>query len=207
MLDTTPLDHWRNRALKRIEDLLLGTFFTMLAVPLCAVIAVAVKCSSRGPVLFKQERNGLGGVPIRVYKFRTMYVDQPEPEKILQARRNDPRVTPIGRFLRRTSLDELPQFFNVLQGRMSIVGPRPHALEHSEHYRHQVEDYMWRHRVKPGITGWAQVNGYRGEVDTLEKMENRVRYDLWYIDHWTLWLDLRIIAWTAVRVLKDSNAY
>ena len=207
MLTCTPLDQWHNRVLKRAEDLLLGSLIGLCILPLCGLIALAVRLGSPGPVLFRQRRHGLGGNTIEVYKFRTMYVDQPEPEKVHQASRDDPRVTPIGRFLRRTSLDELPQFLNVLQGRMSIVGPRPHALEHNEYYKYRVEAYMWRHRVKPGITGWAQVHGYRGETDTLEKMERRVDHDLWYIDHWSLWLDLKIIFLTAIRVLRDSNAY
>ncbi|MCC6296116.1 MAG: sugar transferase, partial [Pseudomonadales bacterium] len=158
-------------------------------------------------ILFKQHRHGLAGKTIEVYKFRTMYVEQPEPDQVHQACRDDPRVTPVGRFLRRTSLDELPQFFNVLQGSMSIVGPRPHALAHNEYYKHRVEAYMWRHRVKPGITGWAQVHGYRGATDTLDKMESRVDHDLWYIDNWSLWLDLKIIVLTLFRVLGDRNAY
>ena len=207
MLTCTPLDQWHNRVLKRAEDLLLGSLIGLCILPLCGLIALAVKFGSPGPVLFRQRRHGLGGNTIEVYKFRTMYVDQPEPEKVHQASRDDPRVTPIGRFLRRTSLDELPQFLNVLQGRMSIVGPRPHALEHNEYYKYRVEAYMWRHRVKPGITGWAQVNGWRGETDTLEKMEKRVDHDLWYIDNWSLWLDLKIIALTVVRLLKDRNVY
>lgn len=207
MLTCTPLDQWHNRVLKRAEDLVLGGLIALAILPLCALIALAIKRSSPGPVLFKQYRHGLGGRVIEVYKFRTMYVDQPEPDKVHQACRDDPRVTPVGRFLRRTSLDELPQFFNVLQGCMSIVGPRPHALEHNEYYKHRVESYMWRHRVKPGITGWAQVNGYRGETDTIDKMECRVDHDLWYIDNWSLWLDLKIIALTVFRVLGDRNAY
>ncbi len=207
MLTCTPLDQWHNRMLKRAEDLVLGSLIGLCVLPLCGLIALAVKAGSPGPVLFRQRRHGLAGNAIEVYKFRTMYVDQPEPEKVDQASRNDPRVTPIGRFLRRTSLDELPQFLNVLQGRMSIVGPRPHALEHNEYYKYRVEAYMWRHRVKPGITGWAQVNGWRGETDTLDKMKRRVDHDLWYIDHWSLWLDLKIIFLTAIRVLRDRNAY
>lgn len=203
----TPLDLWYNRLLKRGEDLVLGALIVLAIVPLCVLVAVLVKRSSPGPVLFAQERHGIGGRTIRVYKFRTMYVEQPQPERVQQASRDDPRVTPIGRFLRSTSLDELPQFFNVLRGDMSIVGPRPHALEHNAYYEPRVEAYMWRHRVKPGITGWAQVSGYRGETDTLDKMETRVRHDLWYIDHWNLGLDLKIILLTVVRVLRDRNAY
>lgn len=207
MLTYTPLGSRSNRALKRVTDLVLASVIGLLILPLCAAIALAVRCTSPGPALFRQSRHGEGGSPIEVYKFRTMYVDQPEPDKVHQACRDDPRVTPIGRFLRRTSLDELPQFFNVLQGRMSIVGPRPHALTHNEYYKSRVESYMWRHRVKPGITGWAQVNGHRGETDTLEKMEKRVEHDLWYIDNWSLWLDFKVIALTIKTVFVDYNAY
>lgn len=196
-----------NRIVKAIEDRLLAAVILLLISPLVLAIAIAVKLGSPGPVLFKQRRNGCDGRPIKVYKFRTMYVDQPEPDRVHQACRGDPRVTLVGRFLRCTSLDELPQFFNVLQGRMSIVGPRPHALEHNEYYKHRVEAYMRRHCVKPGITGWAQVNGYRGATDTIEQMEQRVAHDFWYIDNWSLWLDLRIIALTVVRMLRDRNAY
>lgn len=196
-----------NRILKCIEDRVLAAVILVLISPLLLAIAICVKLDSRGPALFKQRRNGVDGRPIKVYKFRTMDVDQPEFDKVHQACRDDPRVTRVGRFLRRTSLDELPQFFNVIQGRMSIVGPRPHALVHNEYYKHRVEAYMRRHCVKPGITGWAQVNGYRGETDTLEKMQKRVEHDLWYIDNWSLWLDLRIIALTLVRIWKDRNAY
>ncbi|MBI2783777.1 MAG: exopolysaccharide biosynthesis polyprenyl glycosylphosphotransferase [Porticoccaceae bacterium] len=203
----TPLGSRSNRVLKRAADLVLASVIGLLILPLCVAIALAVRCTSPGPVLFRQSRHGEGGRAFEVYKFRTMYVDQPEPDKVHQARRDDPRVTPVGRFLRRTSLDELPQFLNVLQGRMSIVGPRPHALVHNEYYKSRVESYMWRHRVKPGITGWAQVNGYRGETDTLEKMEKRVEHDLWYIDNWSLWLDLKIIALTVKCVVVDYNAY
>jgi putative colanic acid biosynthesis UDP-glucose lipid carrier transferase len=157
-------------------------------------------------VLFKQRRYGLDGKEILVYKFRTMSVCE-DGERIAQARPNDPRVTRFGAFLRKTSLDELPQFINVLEGTMSIVGPRPHAVAHNEQYRRLVEGYMIRHKVKPGITGWAQVNGFRGETETLEKMKKRIEYDLDYLNHWSLSLDLWIIFKTALVVLKDSKAY
>jgi putative colanic acid biosynthesis UDP-glucose lipid carrier transferase len=144
----------------------------------------------------------------KVYKFRSMVRASKEGDgQVTQARKGDARVTPIGAFLRRTSLDELPQFFNVLQGRMSIVGPRPHALAHNEYYKDLVESYMQRHKVKPGITGWAQVNGLRGETDTLEKMQARVEHDLWYIDNWSLWLDLKIIFLTVFKGFVNPNAY
>lgn len=181
------------RLVKRLEDLVLGAMISVLMLPVCAVIAIAIKCSSKGPVIFKQYRTGINGRRFKVYKFRSMEVHDESSNQVTQAHYGDPRITKLGAFLRRTSLDELPQFYNVLQGRMSIVGPRPHALSHNEHYKDQVESYMQRHKVKPGITGWAQVNGYRGETDTLEKMEKRVEYDLWYINNWSLGLDLKII--------------
>ncbi|MDR4125516.1 undecaprenyl-phosphate glucose phosphotransferase [Yanghanlia caeni] len=184
------------RVIKRLEDLILGAIISVLMLPVCAVIAVAIKLTSKGPVIFKQYRMGINGRRFKVYKFRSMEVHEEESGQVTQARFGDPRITKLGAFLRRTSLDELPQFYNVLQGRMSIVGPRPHALAHNEYYKDLVESYMQRHKVKPGITGWAQVNGLRGETDTLEKMERRVQYDLWYIDNWSLWLDLKIIALT-----------
>ena len=196
-----------NRIVKAMEDWVLAAVILLLISPLLLAIALGVKLSSPGPVLFKQRRNGCDGKPIKVYKFRTMVVHREADGVVTQATCDDSRVTPFGAFLRRTSLDELPQFFNVLQGHMSIVGPRPHALEHNEYYKHRVESYMWRHRVKPGITGWAQVHGYRGATDTLDKMESRVEHDLWYIDNWSLWLDLKIIVLTLFRVLGDRNAY
>jgi putative colanic acid biosynthesis UDP-glucose lipid carrier transferase len=165
-----------------------------------------VKVSSPGPVLFKQRRYGIDGKEISVWKFRTMRVCE-DGDHVPQATKKDPRITPLGSFLRRTSLDELPQFVNVLMGRMSIVGPRPHAVAHNELYRGQVKGYMLRHKVRPGITGWAQINGWRGETDTLDKMVNRIEHDLWYIRNWSLWLDLKIIVLTAVRGLTGMNAY
>lgn len=168
---------------------------------------LAIALTSKGPVLFKQYRTGINGKRFKVYKFRSMVVHQESSGQVTQACKNDERVTKVGAFLRRTSLDELPQFFNVLQGRMSIVGPRPHALMHNEYYKDLVESYMQRHKVKPGITGWAQVNGYRGQTDTLEKMQKRVEFDLWYIDNWSLGLDLKIILWTVFRGFINKNAY
>jgi putative colanic acid biosynthesis UDP-glucose lipid carrier transferase len=157
-------------------------------------------------VFFRQPRHGLNGRKFNVYKFRTMKLHN-ESGTLTQATQNDPRITPLGHFLRRTSLDELPQFFNVLIGDMSVVGPRPHALQHNDLYKNQVETYMLRHRVKPGITGWAQIHGYRGETDTLDKMAKRVQFDLYYIKHWSLWMDLQIILWTAFRGWTGNNAY
>jgi putative colanic acid biosynthesis UDP-glucose lipid carrier transferase len=193
-------------SLKRAEDLVLASLILVLVSPLMLAIALAVKLTSRGPVLFKQRRYGLDGCVIRVYKFRTMTVCE-DGDRFVQATRFDARVTPLGAFLRRTSLDELPQFFNVLQGRMSIVGPRPHPTALNEQYRKLIKGYMLRHKVRPGITGLAQVNGFRGETDTLEKMERRVQYDLEYIQGWSLELDLKIIARTVVKGFRNENAY
>jgi putative colanic acid biosynthesis UDP-glucose lipid carrier transferase len=169
-------------------------------------VAIGVKLSSPGPVLFKQRRYGVDGRKIVVYKFRSMTVAE-DGDVVKQATRNDARVTKFGAFLRRSSLDELPQFINVLQGRMSVVGPRPHAIAHNELYRKLIRGYMIRHKVKPGITGLAQVNGFRGETDTVEKMKARVEYDLEYLRNWSLLLDLQIVLKTAVVVLRRSNAY
>ena len=196
-----------HRLLKRAEDLVVAGLISVLILPLCLGIGLLVKASSPGPVLFKQYRLGANGQKFKVYKFRSMVVHQEQGGEVTQARRSDPRVTRVGAFLRRTSLDELPQFFNVLQGHMSVVGPRPHALAHNEYYKEVVESYMQRHKVKPGITGWAQVNGYRGETDTLEKMQKRVECDLWYIDNWSLWLDIRIIFLTVFKGFVGKSAY
>jgi putative colanic acid biosynthesis UDP-glucose lipid carrier transferase len=192
---------------KRIEDIILASFILgLIAVPMM-IIAAAVKLTSRGPVFFRQRRYGLNGEEIRVLKFRTMTVCE-DGNTVTQAIKGDQRITKLGAILRRTSLDELPQFLNVLSGEMSIVGPRPHAVAHNEQYRSLIQGYMRRHKVKPGITGWAQVNGWRGETDTLEKMEKRVQYDLEYINGWNLGLDLKIILMTAWTVLRPSkNAY
>lgn len=205
-LSVTPMNGMA-RVVKRLEDVVLSIVIGMLMLPVCLLIAVSIKATSAGPVLFKQYRTGVNGNEFKVYKFRSMEVHQETPGSLTQATRGDARVTRLGAFLRRTSLDELPQFLNVLQGRMSIVGPRPHALAHNEYYKDLVESYMRRHKVKPGITGWAQVNGLRGETDTLEKMKSRVEYDLWYIGNWSLWLDLRIIFLTVVKGFVDRNAY
>jgi putative colanic acid biosynthesis UDP-glucose lipid carrier transferase len=171
-----------------------------------AAIALAIKLTSPGRVLFKQDRYGLDGERIVVYKFRTMRVAE-NGANVVQATRNDPRVTPVGRILRRTSLDELPQLINVLQGRMSLVGPRPHAVAHNEQYRKLISGYMVRHKVTPGITGLAQVSGCRGETSSLEDMERRVNYDLEYLRHWCWLLDLKIIVRTAMLIFRDKHAY
>ena len=169
-------------------------------------VAAAIKMTMPGPVLFKQRRFGLDGQEITVWKFRSMKV-QEDATNVRQATRDDDRITPLGRFLRRSSLDELPQFFNVLQGKMSVVGPRPHAVSHNEMYRSLIKGYMIRHKVRPGITGLAQINGARGETDTIEKMELRIKYDLEYLRRWSLRLDLWIIFKTVTQVFRDPNAY
>ena len=191
---------------KAAFDRLFAAVALLALAPLFGVIAAGIKWSSPGPVFFRQRRNGLHGKTFDVYKFRSMHVHQ-EHGMLTQARRGDARLIRFGHFLRRTSLDELPQFINVLLGDMSVVGPRPHAVQHNEMYRHLLESYQLRQRVKPGITGWAQMHGYRGATDTLDKMALRVQFDLDYIQHWSLWLDLRIIAWTAVMGWRDKNAY
>ncbi|HTM64108.1 MAG TPA: undecaprenyl-phosphate glucose phosphotransferase [Gammaproteobacteria bacterium] len=205
-ISTTPM-MGANRLVKAIEDRIISAFIVLAISPLLCLIALGVKFSSRGPVLFKQQRLGWDGRIINVYKFRTMYVHAEENGKVTQAKQYDARITPFGRFLRRTSLDELPQFINVLQGRMSIVGPRPHALAHNEQYKDVIHTYMQRHYVKPGITGWAQINGWRGETDTLEKMQKRVEYDLYYINNWSLGFDFKIIFLTFLRGFIGRNAY
>ena len=201
-----PLTGW-NRVVKRQEDLMLGIVALVLLSPFMAAAAMAVKLSSPGPALFRQKRLGFNNNVIVIYKFRSMTHNRPDEPGVPQARRTDPRVTRVGRFLRRTSIDELPQLFNVLKGEMSLVGPRPHALAHNEEYAALIDDYLGRHRVQPGITGWAQVNGFRGETDTLDKMQRRVEHDLAYIDRWSLLFDLRIIMLTVLRSVFDRNAY
>jgi putative colanic acid biosysnthesis UDP-glucose lipid carrier transferase len=195
-----------NGLVKDVFDRLFAAVALLALAPLFALLAIAIKFTSAGPVFFRQERLGLNGKPFKVYKFRTMKVHQ-EHGTLTQARRDDPRLSPIGHFLRRSSIDELPQFINVLLGDMSVVGPRPHALQHNEMYKDLLELYMLRHRVKPGITGWAQMHGFRGETDTVDKMAKRVKCDLYYIRNWSLWMDLRIIAWTVLHGWSGSNAY
>ncbi len=196
------VDGW----LKRAEDLVLSILvLCVVAVPML-FIAIGVKLSSPGPIIFKQTRYGSNGEKIEVWKFRSMSACD-NGSDIKQAQAGDPRVTVFGRFLRRTSLDELPQFFNVLQGRMSVIGPRPHAVIHNEQYRKLIKGYMLRHKVKPGITGWAQVNGWRGETDTLDKMEKRIEYDLAYIRNWSLALDCKIFLLTLLRGFVGEKVY
>ncbi len=192
--------------LKRLGDIILASIIlTFIMIPM-ALIAVGVKFSSPGPVIFKQRRYGLNGEIIEMWKFRTMRVME-NCDKLVQARKSDPRITSFGAWLRRTSLDELPQFINVLQGRMSVVGPRPHAIVHNEQYRKLIPGYMLRHKVRPGITGWAQVNGWRGETEVLCKMQQRVAYDHWYIRNWSLWLDIKIVLLTFVKGFTGPQAY
>lgn len=192
--------------LKRAEDVVLGTIALVLAAPVMLAIMFAVMSSSSGPIFFRQRRYGLSGREIYVLKFRTMTVCE-DGALVQQARKNDARVTKVGTFLRRASLDELPQLFNVVGGSMSLVGPRPHAVAHNEIYRSKIQGYMLRHKVKPGITGWAQVNGWRGETDTIEKMEKRVEHDLYYIQHWSIWLDFWILLLTVFGKKTRQNAH
>nr|CAA49577.1 gumD [Xanthomonas campestris] len=192
---------------KALQDKILAVIALMGLWPLMLAIAVGVKMSSPGPVFFRQRRHGLGGREFYMFKFRSMRVHDDHGTTIQQATKNDTRITRLGSFLRRSSLDELPQIFNVLGGSMSIVGPRPHAAQHNTHYEKLINHYMQRHYVKPGITGWAQVNGFRGETPELRTMKKRIQYDLDYIRRWSLWLDIRIIVLTAVRVLGQKTAY
>jgi putative colanic acid biosynthesis UDP-glucose lipid carrier transferase len=195
-----------NQLIKRVSDVVLATLILILISPLLLAVAIGVKLSSPGPIIFRQRRNGLDGEEIMVYKFRSMRALD-NGNVVKQATKGDSRITRFGAFIRRTSLDELPQFINVLQGRMSIVGPRPHAVAHNEEYRKLIKAYMVRHKVKPGITGWAQVNGLRGETDTIDKMVARVEYDLEYLRNWSLALDLQIILRTVRLVVFDRHAY
>jgi len=201
----TPFYGYRGVA-KRLTDIVLSTFILLLLLPLLLVVAILVRTSSPGPVIFKQRRYGLDGREIAVYKFRTMKVTE-DGAYVRQASKGDPRITRIGAILRRSSLDELPQLINVLQGRMSLVGPRPHAVAHNEEYRKLIKGYMVRHKVLPGITGLAQVNGCRGETSQLEEMEARVNFDLDYLRHWSPLLDLKIILLTVLVLFRDEKAY
>jgi len=188
-------------------DRLFAVAVLIPLLPLLAALAIAVKLSSPGPVLFRQRRKGADGREFHILKFRTMRAHRAQPGVVRQASRNDARITPVGAFLRRTSLDELPQFFNVLSGQMSVVGPRPHAIEHDDFYRQLIDCYMYRYRVRPGITGWAQVNGYRGETRKVEAMAARVKLDLFYMQNWSFWFDMKIILMTVVRGFVGRNAF
>jgi len=200
-----PLTGWA-RVGKRAEDICISSIALLISFPLLALIAVAIKLDSPGPVLFRQDRLGFNNNPVPVFKFRSMYHRVERDDGQVQARRNDARITRVGRFLRRTSLDELPQLFNVLKGDMSLIGPRPHPLALNEKFADLIDGYLARHRVKPGITGWAQVNGLRGETDTIEKMRRRIEHDLYYIENWSPWLDLKILLSTTLVVIHE-NAY
>jgi len=205
-LNTSPL-HGVGRIAKRAVDFTLALVILLLISPLMMVIALAIKGGSKGPVFFTQLRHGSDGMPFEMLKFRSMKQHNELDGTVTQATIGDSRVTRVGAFLRRNSLDELPQFINVLMGKMSIVGPRPHAVEHNEYNRTQIEAYKQRPRVKPGITGWAQINGFRGATEDIEKMRQRVNYDLYYIEHWSLWLDLKIIFRTFFHGFTGGNAY
>lgn len=204
-----PLNDW-DRVIKNIEDRVLGALILVTVSPIMAVVALAVRLDSKGPVLFRQKRYGFNNELIEVFKFRSMYVENSDATAAKLVTRGDPRVTRVGRFIRKTSLDELPQLFNVLLGQMSLVGPRPHATQAKaghDLYENVVQGYFARHRVKPGVTGWAQVNGWRGETDTADKIERRVECDLYYIDHWSVGFDLYIIALTPFSLISAKNAY
>lgn len=204
-LSETPLTGTR-LLIKSIEDFVLSALLLLAISPLLAIIALAIKLDSPGPVFFKQARNGWSGKTFRIWKFRSMHVHQPENGVVKQATRNDPRVTRVGAFLRRTSLDELPQLLNVLGGSMSLVGPRPHAVQHDVEYSQRINSYFARHNIKPGITGLAQVRGFRGETTDIEMMRQRVEADIEYINNWSLWLDIVILLRTA-GALTGRNAY
>ncbi|HLJ64473.1 MAG TPA: undecaprenyl-phosphate glucose phosphotransferase, partial [Stellaceae bacterium] len=201
-----PLSGWSS-VLKRAEDIALSSLALLFFGPLMALVAALIKLDSEGPVFFRQTRYGFNNNPILVWKFRTMRVDAANDPIVPQAKRDDPRVTRLGRFLRRTSLDELPQLINVLMGSMSLIGPRPHAVAHNEYYAQLIDFYLHRHRVKPGITGWAQVNGWRGETPTVDAMHARVNHDLYYIENWSLLLDLRILFRTVAVGFVHHNAF
>ena len=201
-----PLSNPFNALLKRTFDLLMSLIALILSPIILIPVAIAIKVTSPGPIFFKQERTGLRGEPFVCYKFRTMRVNSDSDTK--QATKNDPRKTRLGNFLRKTSIDELPQFWNVLKGEMSVVGPRPHMTKHTEAYSALIDKYMLRHTIKPGITGWAQVNGYRGQTDELWKMEKRVEYDVWYAENWNFMLDIKIIFLTIYKaIFGDKNAF
>jgi len=204
-----PLTDW-SYILKRLEDMIISLVALVIALPIMLIVAIAIKLDSRGPVLFKQNRYGFNNELIEVYKFRSMYTDQSDAKADKLVTKDDPRVTRVGRFIRKTSLDELPQLFNSLKGELSLVGPRPHAVSAKaadKLYTDVVDGYFARHRVRPGITGWAQINGWRGETDTAEKIERRVEHDLYYIENWSIFFDLYILAMTPISLLNTKNAY
>ncbi len=197
-----------NRVLKRLEDVSVASVAMLLCAPVMLLISIAIKLTSRGPILYMQSRHGLSGEEFTVYKFRTLYHSTEDDEQVALVRgRDDPRITPLGKILRRTSLDELPQLLNVLQGNMSIVGPRPYKVTMNDEYRPVVESYVRRHKVKPGITGWAQVNGLRGELLSVDEMTSRIEHDLYYIENWSIWLDMQIIIMTVFSGFSSPRAY
>ena len=200
-----PISGW-SQLLKIIEDYSIATVALILLSPLMLLVAAAIKLDSKGPVFFKQKRLGFNNQEFAIYKFRSMYVHEPPAGRTEQAKEGDPRITRVGAFIRRTSIDELPQIFNVLNGTMSLVGPRPHALDHNEEFGRFVRGYFARHKVKPGITGWAQANGFRGETDTIDKIEGRVERDIYYAENWSLLFDIRIILMTALVVIFQKTA-
>jgi Undecaprenyl-phosphate glucose phosphotransferase len=204
-----PINDWDSVA-KRAFDIVLSLVGIALFSPVMLATAIAIKLDSKGPVIFRQKRHGFNNEVIEVYKFRSMYTELSDPSARQAVTRNDPRVTRVGRIIRKTSIDELPQFFNALFGSLSLVGPRPHAIAAQSHnllYNEVVDGYFARHRVKPGVTGWAQINGWRGEMDTDEKIRMRTEYDLYYIENWSLWFDLKILLLTPIRLLNTENAY
>jgi len=204
-----PINNWDSVA-KRAFDIVFSLIGIIAFSPVMLATAIAIKLDSRGPVLFKQKRHGFNNEIIEVFKFRSMYADKSDPTARLAVTKNDPRVTRVGRFIRKTSIDELPQFFNSLLGSLSLVGPRPHAVaaqSHNKLYHEVVDGYFARHRVKPGVTGWAQINGWRGEIDSDDKIKKRTEYDLHYIENWSLWFDLKILFLTPIRLLNTENAY
>ena len=202
-----PLQLVYNRVLKRIFDIIFSSVVLISVFPVIYIIfGVIIKLTSRGSIVFKQKRTGLQGEEFTCYKFRTMYVN--DKSDSLTTQQVDPRITPIGKFMRRTSIDELPQFFNVLIGNMSVVGPRPHMIKQTSLYNGLIDKFMIRHIVKPGITGWAQISGYRGETKTIKQMEGRFRRDVWYIENWSFMLDIKIIVVTTLQLLRgDKNVY
>ncbi|MEX0408512.1 undecaprenyl-phosphate glucose phosphotransferase [Aquibium sp. LZ166] len=204
-----PINDWDSVA-KRAFDIIFSLIGIALFAPVMLATAIAIKLDSKGPILFKQKRHGFNNEVIEVYKFRSMYADQSDPTAKRAVTKGDPRVTRVGRVIRKTSIDELPQFFNALLGNLSLVGPRPHAVAAQSHnllYTEVVDGYFARHKVKPGVTGWAQINGWRGEMDTDEKIKKRTEFDLFYIENWSLWFDLKILLMTPIRLLDTENAY
>jgi Undecaprenyl-phosphate glucose phosphotransferase len=191
------------QAQKRCLDIGLASFALLMLAPLMITAAILVKLDTPGPVIFRQSRRGFNGKPFQIWKFRSMTVTE-NGTTLTQATKQDKRVTRVGRFLRKTSIDELPQLWNVLRGEMSLVGPRPHALAHDNYYDQVISKYVYRHHMKPGLTGWAQVNGFRGETPTIDLMEKRVEYDVWYVSNWSIWLDFRIILRTALALMYQE---